>query len=81
MSDAVVFEVFQTANRKTKTGEPRRWRWKAVDADGDQIAKSRHSFKTEAKAIADLELHANIPDGSILRRPGHSDLPLEREPE
>lgn len=70
---APVVEIYTTPNKKTKSGNPLRWRWRLLDADGDVVGKGPHSFKTEEKAIHDVEMHAVIPTGAVLRRPGRDD--------
>lgn len=76
MTAGPVVEVYQTPNKKTKSGNPLRWRWRILDADGEQLGKGRHSFRTEDKALSDLERHAVVPDGTVLRRPGQKDRVL-----
>lgn len=68
-----VVEICTTPNKKTKSGNPLRWRWRILDAQGDVVGKGQHSFKTEEKAIHDVELHAVIPTGTVIRRPGRGD--------
>lgn len=67
MSAPATVDVFQTFNKKTKTGLPTRWRWRITDKDGDVISKSPHSFRTEAKCVTNLEANG-VPDGIRARR-------------
>ena len=57
-----VVEVYQDWNKATRTGFPLRWRWRVLDTDGTQLAKSRHSFRTEAKCRDNLARDALLPD-------------------
>lgn len=67
MAAPAVVDVFQTFNKKTKTGMPLRWRWRILDKDGDE-SKGPHSFRTEQKCVANLEANAPIPNGVRARR-------------
>lgn len=75
----IIVEVFTTPNQKTRSGLPLRWRWRIVDNDSE-IAKGRHSFRSEDKAIIDLHKNAEIPPGAILRRPDRDDVPWRPAP-
>lgn len=67
MSAAVV-DVYQTPNKKTKSGEPRRWRWHAADPVGGHPGRSLHSFRTEDKCRADIAQHPELADRRIVTR-------------
>lgn len=76
MSTTVVVELFTTPNKMTKSGKPERWRWRAFEepSDGPVLAKSRYSFRSEEKALANAYREAYVPDGAVLRSPGQKDV-------
>ena len=70
-----IIEVFTTPNKKTKSGEPKRWRWR-ISNDDFYIAKGRHSFKTPNSVFVDIAI--SVPTGltgALLRVEGKNDVP------
>lgn len=70
----MLIETFTTPNAITKSGLPLRWRWRIVE-DDKEVLRGPYSFRTEAKALANVTRNVEVPTGSIVRRPEHDDAP------
>lgn len=70
---STVVELFTTPNKKTRSGEPQRWRWRVMEKNGPVVDRSKHSFRSEVKALLNAERDATVNYDAVLRRPGHPD--------
>ena len=65
----VIIEVFTTPNKKTRSGEPKRWRWRIPPEPGST------TFGTPQQCFIDIAKHTVVPEGALLRVEGKDDVP------
>jgi hypothetical protein len=68
-----IIEVFTTPNKKTKSGEPKRWRWRITN--DDHVSPTSHTFPTVQKCFINIARAAAVPVGALLRVEGKDDVP------